>query len=64
MRYPPKGFGGERVSPDDMKRQGWKEQGILVVDLADQRLTWPERELVKQLGVKLFGTEPREAAHV
>lgn len=64
MRYFPKGFGGERVSPDDMKRQGWKEQGILVVDLADQRLTWPERELVKQLGVKLYGIQPREVAHV
>jgi hypothetical protein len=64
MRYYPKGYGGERVPPDDMKRQGWKEQGILVVDISDGRLTWPERELLKQLGTKLYGTKPREEAHV
>jgi hypothetical protein len=64
MRYYPKGYGGERVQPDDMKRQGWKEQGILVVDISDGRLTWPERELLKQLGTKLYGTMPREEAHV
>jgi hypothetical protein len=30
----------------------------------DQRLTWPERELVEQLGTKLYGPRPaREVRH-
>jgi hypothetical protein len=37
------------------KRAGWREHGILVVALHDPRLTWPERELVRQLGTKLYG---------
>jgi hypothetical protein len=37
------------------KRSGWREHGILVVAESDRRLTWPERELVRQLGAKLYG---------
>jgi hypothetical protein len=43
-----------------IKRYGWRDQGILVVSAEDQRLTWPERELVRQLGSKLYGRTPRE----
>ena len=31
------------------------EHGILVIAEQDPRLTWPERELVRQLGAKLYG---------
>ena len=31
-------------------------RGLLAVSIEDQRLTWPERELIKQLGEKLYGT--------
>ena len=55
MRWHPKGYGGERQSPEAIKRQGWREQGVLVIAEDDNRLTWPERELVRQLGVKLYG---------
>ena len=55
MRRFPKGYGGERTPPEDLKRDGWREQGILVITEDDQRLTWPERELVRQLGAKLYG---------
>ena len=55
MRYVPPGYGGERRQPDQVKRDGWREQGILAVCVDDQRLTWPERELVRQLGEKLCG---------
>ena len=55
MRWHPTGFGGERRSPDDVKRTGWQEQEILVVAASDPRLTWPERELVRQLGTRLYG---------
>ena len=37
------------------KRAGWREHGILVVAGSDRRLTWPEQELVRQLGAKLYG---------
>ena len=47
--------GGERRSADEIKREGWREQGLLVVSAEDQRLTWPERELIRQLGEKLYG---------
>ena len=55
MTFTPRGFGGTRRNPDQVKRDGWKEQGLLAVSLDDQRLTWPERELVRQLGEKLYG---------
>lgn len=49
-----------RRSPDDVKRDGWQEQGLLAVAIDDHRLTWPERELVRQLGEKLYGHCPRD----
>ncbi len=55
MRWLPHGYGGSRRSPEDIKRDGWVEQGLLAVSVEDQRLTWPERELVKQLGEKFYG---------
>jgi hypothetical protein len=62
MRWHPKGYGGERPSPEQVKREGWQDQGVLVVSEDDRRLNWPERELVRQLGVKLYGKR-KEAAH-
>ena len=32
MRFTPKGYGGDRRAPDQIKREGWKEQGV-----------WPSR---------------------
>jgi len=55
MRFTPPGYGGRRRDPDEVKRDGWREQGVLAVSLDDQRLTWPERELVRQLGERLYG---------
>ena len=62
MRWRPRGLGGERRSPDQVKREGWREQGVLAVSVEDGRLTWPEQELVKQLGEKLYG-KLREESH-
>ena len=60
MSYFPKGYGGRRRDPDQVKREGWKEQGVLAVSLEDDRLTWPERELVRQRGEKLYGARPKK----
>jgi len=58
MSYFPKGYGGQRRDPEQVKREGWHEQGILAVKVDDPRLTWPERELVEQLGTRLYGPRP------
>ena len=60
MRFHPKGYGGQRRSPDEVKRDGWREQGVLAVSVDDPRLTWSERELVEQLGTRLYGPRPAE----
>ena len=60
MSWMPKGYGGARSAPEQVKRNGWRDQGILVVAEDDDRLTWPERELIRRLGEKLYGKrEPR-----
>ena len=58
MRFTPMGYGGHRRDADRVKRDGWQEQQMLAVSLDDHRLTWPERELVRQLGEKLYGKLP------
>jgi len=63
MRFTPRGYGGQRRDPDKVKRDGWKEQGVLAIAIDDQRLTWPERELIRQLGERLYGHREREARH-
>jgi hypothetical protein len=61
MSWLPRGYGGERRSPEAVKREGWREQGLLVVSPEDERLSWSERELVRQLGEKLYGRRPEAA---
>ena len=65
MRFTPKGYGGNRRDPDQVKRDGWHEQHMLAVSLDDHLLTLPERELVRQLGEKLYGKLPavKEVRH-
>ena len=63
MRWHPRGYGGERRSQDQVKREGWREQGVLAVSVGDDRLTWPERELVRQLAEKLYGKQLRNGGN-
>ena len=44
-----------RTDPDVIKRDGWREQRILVVAANDERLDFAERELIRQLGERLYG---------
>ncbi len=55
MRWLPRGYGGQRTPPEHLKRHGWHDQHILVVSSDDDRLTWPEREFIRQIGDKLYG---------
>jgi len=64
MRFIPKGYGGERRDPHRVKRDGWREQGVFAVSVDDHRLGWAERELIKQLGEKLYGPRPSDGEEV
>jgi hypothetical protein len=43
------------IDPEAEKRTGWRRHGILVIAEQDPRLRWPEGELIRQLGAKLYG---------
>ena len=60
MRWHPRGYGGKRRSPEELKREGWREQGLLVVAANDDRLSWPERQLIRELGEKLYGSKQQQ----
>jgi hypothetical protein len=37
------------------KRQGWREQHILVISHDDERLDFMERQLIRSIGERLYG---------
>jgi hypothetical protein len=41
---------------DSVKQRGWRDQKILVVNAEDKRLDYLERELVRRIGERLYGT--------
>jgi hypothetical protein len=65
MRWVPPGCGGERRPPEKVKQDGWREQGLLAVSVDDQRLSCPEREFIRQIGERLYGSgqKRQEAKH-
>lgn len=46
-----------KIDAEKIKREGWKNDKILVVKADDERLSWPERELIKQIGDKIYNTK-------
>ena len=44
------------------KRQGWREQHILVVAEDDTRLNFLERQLIRSIGERLYGQLPQSNA--
>ncbi|RDE49475.1 MAG: hypothetical protein DVS81_16510 [Candidatus Accumulibacter meliphilus] len=66
MKIPPQRYRCPlgRLQPDvtnleAVKETGWREQRILVVSDADDRLNFVEREFVRRLGERLYGTGGR-----
>jgi hypothetical protein len=43
------------------KRAGWLQHGILVVAEQDSRLTGSEREIIRQVGEKLYDQRPEDS---
>ncbi|CAJ0739059.1 hypothetical protein [Ralstonia mannitolilytica] len=49
-----------RVQPETtdleaLKQRGWRDQHILVVNVADERLDFVERDFVRRIGERLYG---------
>lgn len=44
------------VNLEAIKKTGWQEQHILVVSDQDERLDFIERELIRRIGNRLYGT--------
>ena len=40
---------------EKIKREGWLEQGILVVSVNDPRLVFYDREAITQIGNRFYG---------
>ena len=43
------------IDTEAIKRDGWRNQGILVVKHDDTRLDWVQRETVRQIGNRIYG---------
>ncbi len=64
-RYPSP-LGRMQATPMDAeatKRQGWREQHILVVTPEDRRLSLFERQLILSIGERLYGSPPAQRPH-
>ena len=46
---------GRPMDTEAIKRSAFENQGIVVVKIDDPRLSWDQREIVKQVGHKLYG---------
>lgn len=62
MKIPPARYpsplGRMQATPMDVeatKRQGWREQHILVISDEDERLDFMERQLIRSIGERLYG---------
>ncbi len=56
-RYPSP-LGRLQATPMDVeatKRQGWREQHILVISHDDERLDFLERQFIRRIGERLYG---------
>jgi hypothetical protein len=54
----PSPLGRMQANPMDVeatKRQGWREQHILVISEQDTRLNFLERQLIRNIGERLYG---------
>ena len=48
-----------RQDAEAIKREGWLDQHILVISPEDARLDWSERELLRRIGNRLYGSQER-----
>ena len=49
-----------KIDLEKVKKEGWKNDGILVVKKDDERLSWDEQELIKQIGNKIYNSKNKK----
>jgi hypothetical protein len=54
-RCPLQRWQGQGLDLETIKRNGWRDQGILVISPEDQRLDWMERQLLSQIAERIYG---------
>lgn len=52
--YPARKLGVEQ-DYEAVKRNGWKDHGLFVVSINDDRLSWVDREYINVLAEKMYG---------
>ena len=50
----------KQIDAEKIKREAFNNDGILVVKVDDERLSWPEKELIKQIGDKIYKNKKGE----
>jgi len=53
----------QAIDLDAVKQNGWRDQRILVVSETDARLDFVEREFVRRLGQRLYGSTGNGGQH-
>ncbi|SFB02875.1 hypothetical protein SAMN04515620_11358 [Collimonas sp. OK607] len=51
------------INLDAIKQNGWQQQRILVVSETDDRLDFVERDFIRRLGQRLYGTTSGGGRH-
>ena len=49
-----------KIDLEKVKKEGWNKEGILVVKIDDDRLSWPEKEIIKQIGNKIYNSKNKK----
>lgn len=47
------------LDTEEVKRDGWNDHRILVVGADDPRINWMERQVLEQIGNRLYGRSSR-----
>jgi hypothetical protein len=50
----------EKTDYEKIKKQGWEQNGILVINVDDERLSWPEKEIIKQIGNRIYQSKTKK----
>lgn len=48
-----------QMDVEEVKADGWNDHRILVVGADDTRINWMERQVIEQIGQRLYGRKTR-----
>lgn len=48
-----------QMDVEEAKRDGWNQHRILVISADDPRINWMERQVIEQIGQRLYGRKTR-----